>query len=321
MNKTPYKKDIRSGNETVHLEPSDGFVATPYIQDLAERALVFLHAGYSVHFAGPAGTGKTTLAFHVASQLNQPITLIHGDDEYKTSDLIGKSSGYRKHKLVDNYIHSVVKTEERMNVLWEDKRLTTACQNGHILIYDEFTRSKPETNNAFLSVLEEKILNIQYSTGVNKGYLHVHPDFRVIFTSNPEEYAGTHKTQDALMDRLITISIDHIDRETEIAITMSKSSLEYEDARVIVDIIRELRSKNPNHCRPSIRASIAIGKILAKRGGRADLENPYFRQICHDVLNFKEANVMQAGQLVSRPQRVDEAIEKVLESVSKCVRI
>jgi hypothetical protein len=30
------------------------------------------------------------------------------------------------------------------------------------------------------------------------GYLEVHPSFRAIFTSNPQEYAGVHRSQDAL---------------------------------------------------------------------------------------------------------------------------
>jgi len=57
------------------------------------------------------------------------------------------------------------------------------------------------------------------------GYLEVHPDFRAIFTSNPEEYAGVHKTQDALMDRLITLNLGNFDRETEIQIAMAKSGV------------------------------------------------------------------------------------------------
>ena len=39
--------------------------------------------------SGPAGTGKTTLALHVAAKLGQPVTLIHGDDEFGSSDLVG----------------------------------------------------------------------------------------------------------------------------------------------------------------------------------------------------------------------------------------
>ena len=149
-----------TSGDSVQPEASDEFVTSPYVDDLSQRALAYLRVGYPVHFAGPAGTGKTTLAFHVAAQLGRPVVLIHGDDEFAGSDLVGRDSGYRRSRVVDNYIHSVLRTEESMNTIWEDNRLTTACSQGYTLIYDEFTRSRPEANNSLLSVLEEKILNL-----------------------------------------------------------------------------------------------------------------------------------------------------------------
>ena len=295
-------------------EPSDEFVVTPYVQRVTERALTYLRVGYPVHFAGPAGTGKTTLAFHVAAQLGRPVILIHGDDEFGSSDLIGRDAGYRRSKLVDNYIHSVLKTEEEMKSLWVDNRLTTACSDGYTLIYDEFTRSRPEANNVLLSILEEKILSLPSlrwtDQGYGKGYLEVHPDFRAIFTSNPEEYAGTHKTQNALRDRLITISLGHHDYDTEVRITMAKSGLPRSDAQTIVRIVRELRQVGVNNHCPTIRACIAVARVLAHRKGRACWDDPSFQWICRDVLNVETAKVTHDGQSLM-PLKVDEVIRKV----------
>jgi len=301
---------IPVGSDNVLPEASEAFVATREVQDLADRALRYLHAGYPVHFSGPAGSGKTTLAFHVASKLGRPVTLIHGDDEFGTSDLLGSDHGYRKAKLVDNYIHSVLKTEEEMKTLWMDNRLTTACRNGDTLIYDEFTRSRPEANNALLSVLGEGILNLPKLRRNGEGYLEVHPGFHAIFTSNPEEYAGVHKTQDALMDRLITISTGHYDRATEIAITVARSVIPEATAELIVDIVRELRSTGVNNHRPTIRACIAIARILAHKQARARLNDPLFRWVCQDVLNTDTAKVTRGGESLM-PHKVDEAIRKV----------
>jgi gas vesicle protein GvpN len=301
---------VQNEGDNILTEPSEKFVCTAYIQDLTDRALSYVQAGYPVHFAGPTGTGKTTFAFHIATQLGRPVILIHGDDEFEGSDLVGRNAGYRKQKLIDNFIHSVLKTEEQMTALWMDNRLTTACQNGYTLIYDEFTRSRPEANNALLSVLEEKILNLPRLGGSGKSYLQVHPDFRAIFTSNPEEYAGTHKTQDALMDRLITINLGHFDRETEIRITAVKSKLPRPDAEVVVDIVRELRGIGVNNHRPTIRACIAISRILAHRGARVRLDDPVFHRVCRDVLNTHTMKITHGGQSVM-PQKVDEVIEKV----------
>jgi len=307
---------VQPQGDDVLPEASEGFVATPHIQALAERALAYLEVGYAVHFAGAAGTGKTTLAFHVAAQLGRPVTLIHGDDEFGSSDLVGKDSGYRKSKMIDNYIHSVLKTEENMNTLWVDNRLTTACANGNTLIYDEFNRSRPEANNALLSVLEERILNLPALRPSGAGYLEVHPDFRAIFTSNPEEYAGVHKTQDALMDRLITLNLGNFDRETEIRIGMAKSGSLRGDVEVIVDIVRELRGTGVNNHRPTIRATIAIARILAHRQARARLDDPVFQWVCHDVLTTETAKVTRDGQSLM-PDKIEESMARICGAVVK----
>ena len=301
---------VQTDGDNILPEPGDGFVLTPYVREITERALAYLKAGYPIHFAGPAGTGKTTLAFHVAAQLGRPVTLMHGDDEFGSSDLIGRDAGYRKSKLIDNFIHSVLKTSEEMQSLWVDNRLTTACQNGDTLIYDEFNRSRAEANNALLSILSEKILNLPKLRATGDGYLEVHPDFRAIFTSNPEEYAGTHKTQDALMDRLITIPLGHYDRDTEVRITMAKSGLSISDAETIVDIVRELRSVGVNNHRPTIRACITIARILAHKNGSARWTDPVFQWVCRDVLKTDTAKVTHGGESVM-PQKVEEVMQKV----------
>ena len=296
--------------DSIQPEAGESFVSSPYVEQVTQRALAYLVAGYPVHFSGQTGTGKTTLAFHVAAGLGRPVTLIHGDDEFGSSDLVGRDAGYRKHKLIDNYIHSVLKTEEEMNSIWVDNRLTTACQNGDTLIYDEFNRSRPEANNALLSVLSEGIMNLPKLRRSGEGYMAVHPEFRAIFTSNPEEYAGVHKTQDALMDRLITIHLEHYDRETEILIIMKKSGLPSEDAGQIVDIVRELRTFGVNNHRPTIRAGIAISRILSSQKCRARWDDEFFQFVCRDVLATDTAKVTRGGQQVMM-QKVEEVISKV----------
>ena len=297
--------------DTVLPEPSNGFVTTPFVEQLTRRALTYLQAGYPIHFAGAAGTGKTTVAFHVAAQLGRPVSLIHGDDDFGSSDLVGQDSGYRRHKVVDNYIHSVVKTEEELKSLWLENRLTSACQNGDTLIYDEFNRSRPEANNPFLSIFSERILNLPKLRRSNGGYLKVHPQFRAIFTSNPEEYAGVHKTQDALMDRLITIPLEHYDRDTEIQITMARSGITRADAEIIVDLVRRLRRVGVNNSRPTIRACIAIARVLALRGAHAQAEDPTFHWTCRDVLSSETAKVTRDGCSLMA-QKVEEALLKGL---------
>ncbi|MFM7426692.1 MAG: AAA family ATPase, partial [Elainella sp.] len=153
------------------------FVSTPAIERIVTRAYRYLQSGFSVHLRGPAGTGKTTLAMHLADLLARPMMLLYGDDDYKTSDLIGNQTGYTRKKVVDNYIHSVVKVEDELRHNWIDSRLTLACREGFTLIYDEFNRSRPEVNNVLLSVLEEKLLVLPPNSNRNE-YIRVNPQFR-----------------------------------------------------------------------------------------------------------------------------------------------
>lgn len=265
------------------LDPEENFVETSQVRDLTERALSYLQAGYPVHFSGLAGTGKTTLAMHVARKLGQPTMLIFGDDEFGSSDLIGGEHGYRSRRVIDRFISRVLKTEEDVSTRWVDNRLTQACREGFTLIYDEFNRSRPEANNVLLSILEERLLALPMISGEGD-CLEVHSSFRAIFTSNPEEYAGVHKTQDALRDRMVTMNLDHFDEETEMAITEARSGIARQEAERIVRLVRALRDLGDRCYNPTVRACVMIGKVLKIRRAHAAAHDPIFRQICLDVL-------------------------------------
>ena len=271
--------------------PLSNFVETDEVKNIIERALAYIKAGFPVHLRGVSGTGKTTLAMHVASKVGRPVVMIHGDEEFSSSDLIGGEYGYRIRKVVDNFIHSVLKTEEDMQRRWVDNRLTVACKYGFTLIYDEFTRSRPEANNTLLSVLQEKMLDLPAARGEGESYLRVDPNFNAIFTSNPEEYAGVYRSQDALRDRMITIDLDHFDRETEIAITEAKSGLSPEDSAKIIDVVRGLRESGKCEYSPTIRGPIMIGKTLKVRGGVVSKDNPIFRETVLEILISETSRV------------------------------
>jgi len=294
-----------SSNQTVlRLEPRDDFVMTPAIEGICRRAMAYLDAGYACHFSGPAGTGKTTLALHVASLRGRPVMLLFGNEEFGTSDLVGAEKGMLSTKIVDNFIHSVVKTEESHRSQWVDSRLTTACKHGYTLVYDEFSRSRAEANNALLTILEEGILALPESS-CGDAYMRVHPDFRAIFTSNPEEYAGVHKTQNALLDRMITLELGHYDRETEIAISAARTGLDTRSAEIIVDLVREFRKLGISNYRPTIRACIMVGRVVQLRGGEIRADNPVFVETCLDVLGAEVLKVRRDGQSVATEEVVE----------------
>jgi len=288
--------------------PLPNFVETPFIADIVDRALTYIAAGFPIHFRGASGTGKTTLAMHVASKLGQPVVMIHGDEEFSTSDLVGAENGYRTRKVIDNFIHSVLKTEEDMTRRWMDNRLTVACRYGFTLIYDEFTRSRPEANNVLLSVLQERMLDLPAARD-GEDYLRVHPEFTAIFTSNPEEYAGVYRSQDALRDRMITMDLDHFDEETEIGIVQAKSGLERADAQKIVRIVRALREAGVCEFAPTVRGCIMTARAASVRNLRVAADDRLFRQTCLDILVSESSRVGSKTQAA----RVKEVLSQLIE--------
>ncbi len=267
----------------INLRPRPDFVNTKFVDNLTDRALAYIRAGYAVHLRGPAGTGKTTMALHIASLIGRPVVLLFGDDEFGSSDLVGSQSGYSYKRIIDNYIHSVRRTEEDMQQQWIDNRLTVACEEGFTLVYDEFTRSRPEANNVLLSILEEKLMAMP-AARKGSGYIRVHPKFSAIFTSNPEEYAGVHKTQDALLDRMIAIEVERLDADTEISITEARAGITLEEATRIVNVVRDFRELSRATITPTVRSCCMIGKVVAVQAAQVWAADESFRQTCRDVL-------------------------------------
>ncbi|MBI6546686.1 MAG: gas vesicle protein GvpN [Cyanobacteria bacterium NC_groundwater_1444_Ag_S-0.65um_54_12] len=289
------------------VEPPEYFVETAAICSLVQRAELYLAANFPVYFRGVSGSGKTTLALHVARRLGKPVIILHGDEECSTSQLVGMQQGYRFRRVQDNFIRAVRRYEEEYSNRWVDDRLTIACREGYTLLYDEFNRSRPEANNTLLSILQEGILSMPAGRSDGERYLRVHPDFRAIFTGNPEEYAGVHPTQDALRERMITLDVDNFDYETEIAITRAHSpGLSVGSCERIVDIVRAMRQEGSFPVTPTIRSCVKLGRALAQLGiSRLIFESPV-SDIFADVLVSGCSRIGDRRELEVLRERLDE---------------
>lgn len=261
-------------------------LATEGLAGFERRALGYLRAGYPLHLRGPAGSGKTTLALRIAEALKRPIVLLVGDASFDTRRLVGGEEVTRTKRVVDRYISSVMKVESQTNAVWLDRALTVACTEGGTLVYDEFNRAPASANNVLLTVLEERLL-VLAKTGRGESYVPVHPEFRAIFTSNPSDHVGTNLAQDALTDRMITLDLDGFDRETEVAIMVARTGLKPVEAGRIVDIVRDFRASREYAQRPTLRASLMIGRIAAAQKMRVSADDPRFVQLALDVLGSK----------------------------------
>ncbi len=277
----------RTSVEGTYLVPEiDHFVDTPDVKRIRERIKLWINIGYPVHLIGPTGCGKTSLAMHTARELGRPTVWINGDESITTSDLVGGYSQVEQVSLRDKYIHNVFKSTDIMRAEWIDNPLAIACKYGYTLIYNEFSRTKPAANNVLLSVFEEGILELPTKFGEDR-YIKVHPDFNAILTSNSIEYAGVHRPQDALLDRMVSIYMEYYSFDTEVEIVSAHTGLPESDARKIVSVVRLLRENLPDAQKPGTRACIMIGK-----GMKAQKSDVNFEQICVDVLATKTSSPM-----------------------------
>ncbi|WP_163529022.1 gas vesicle protein GvpN [Halobacillus ihumii] len=280
-------------------------------KDLLSRSLRYLKAGYPIHFTGPAGAGKTSLALALAKKRKRPVMLMHGNHELNNQDLIGDFTGYTSQKVVDQYVRSVYKKDEQVTESWRDGRLLEAAKNGYTLVYDEFTRSRPTTNNIFLSILEEGVIPL-YGSKLTEPFVRVHPDFSVIFTSNPAEYAGVYETQDALLDRLITISVNDQDPAREADIVSGKIGIEKREAKAITTLVSSLRQQctKADSNGPSLRSSLMIARLASREDIPIDGENEEFQQLCMDLLSHTVSRCLETD----RP--LEEAEKLILDQCS-----
>jgi len=276
--------------ETEFLVPTiEKFVETEQVRKLKDRVKLWINAGYPPHIVGPTGCGKTTLAMQVAKELGRPTVWINGDEQMTTTDLIGGYSEMEAESVRDRFIHNVMLAKDRTKYTWVDNPLTLACKYGYTLVYNEFSRAKPGANNVILSVLEEKILELPTMFGEER-YIKVHPDFNIIFTSNSIEYAGVHRPQDALLDRMVDICMDYYDFDTEIKIVQAHTGMPPQEAEKVVKVVRILREKLAEPHKPGTRAEIMVCQGLRAMDGysKKDLEQIYMDVLATKIGSPKE---------------------------------
>ena len=285
------------------------YVETEGVKKVKEKVKLWLNAGYPVHIIGPTGCGKSTLARRVAEELGKPTVWVNGDETMTTADLVGGYSKVETESLRDRFIHTVLKARDVMRAGWVDNPLTIACKYGTIFVYNDFSRAKPDANNVLLSVFQEGILELPTRFGEER-YINVHPEFRAILTSNSVDYAGVHRPQDALLDRMVGVYMDFYDFDTEVKIVQEHSRVSEEEARQIVGTIRKLREKLPEVEKPGTRACIMIAQGLVTSGGRCE---DLLKGFCVDILATK---VKGPVDLAKKQQLVKEAVSMLSEGGS-----
>lgn len=289
---SPLNSDAPPYNPWAGLRQKNQFFENEEISALVQRGLFYARAGVPIHFQGTAGRGKTAVALEIASRLGRPVSVMTGNDWLNIEDMVGKQVGQSTRSVVDKYIQRVRRSEATTRYDWENAMLAEAMLQGHTLVYDEFTRSSPKANGILLSVLEEGIL-VAADPLATAEYIHAHPDFRIILTSNPHDYAGVNASPDALLDRMVTFQMSRYATETESGIVAARTGTPPALAKRIVHLVNTL-ARDDTSC--SMRACILIAQIAAMRLRTSVLSDALLAQIAADVL-VGRGIVVTTGQI------------------------
>lgn len=269
-------------NPWIGLARGKSFLMTDETRGLADRALLYLQAGVPVHLRGMAGLGKTSLALTLAEALGRPISFMTGNEWLTGTDLVGREIGQSTVTVVDKYIQSVRRTETASRADWQDSVLATAMERGHTLVYDEFTRASPEANAALLSVLEEGVL-VSPDPASGRSLVRAHAAFRVILTSNPHDYVGVNSAPDALLDRVLTLTVAEPATPALAAIVAMRCGLDRKTADRIVGLVVRVRQEADSPGLASMRTCLLIGRIVAHETRRRALTPDRLSEIASDV--------------------------------------
>ena len=271
------------------------FFENAEISSTLKRAVFYARAGIPIHFQGTAGLGKTSLALAMAARLGRPVSFMAGNDWLEAEDMIGKQIGESTSSVVDKYIQRVRRSESHIRYDWAQSILATAMEQGHTLVYDEFTRSSAKANGILLSVLEEGVL-ISTNQVNTRSCLQAHADFRIILTSNPHDYSGVNTTPDALLDRMVTFNLNAYSVDTRIGIVAARTGLALPIAGRIVRLVDRLQDGMDGDHKCSMRAAILVARIAAMRLRSGTLSDTLLVQITADVLNGRGLT-LTAGQI------------------------
>ncbi|MDX8351428.1 AAA family ATPase [Cognatiyoonia sp. IB215182] len=292
-------------NPWLGLQKKHLFFENDDISALLQRALFYSRAGVPIHFQGTAGRGKTAVALEIATRMGKPVQVMTGNDWLDVEDLVGKQVGQTSNSVVDKYVQRVRRSEATIRYDWQNSILAEAMLQGHTLIYDEFTRASAQANGILLSVLEEGVL-VATDPVANGDHIQAHPDFRIILTSNPDDYSGVNKMPDALLDRMITFQMPRYSLETESGVVATRTGISSDLSTRIVRLVNQLTGPE-RVC--SMRASIMIAQIAALRLRSATLSDALLAQITADVLTGRgiAVNTGQIARFLDRSNEQEKA--------------
>jgi magnesium chelatase subunit I len=258
-----------------NLKPKDAFKDI-LGQDKAKKEIISaLMMGRHIILIGQPGIGKTTLAKNIAKLL--PEITVNDCPFHTTKDtscpeckgtktLSGEDRFIRIQGSPDLTVEDIIGDIDPIKALKYGPSSLESFTPGKIfkankgvLFFDELNRCPEKLQNALLQVLEEGRATIgSYNVDLET-------DFIFIGTMNPEDFAGTEKLSEVLLDRFDLVEVNHPEKteiETEIVTLKGEALTEVRFPQNLldttVDFVQKLRKSDNLERTPSVRATLGL---------------------------------------------------------------
>lgn len=196
---------------------------------------------------GPVGVGKTFLVQQILHELKRKFERVDGDTRYT------------EQKLTGWYDPPTVLKKGYTQAAFIEGPLVSAMTQGKILFINELNRMPEAVQNILLPAMDERRITLP-----KLGDIEAKPGFCVIATQNPKEFTATHALSEALLDRFEMIRLEYQTKEEELLILKQEvsSKIKNSDLEKMVELIRSTRNHPGIKRGASIRAAIAIAKLI-----------------------------------------------------------
>lgn len=204
-------------------------------------------AGLFVLIIGPKGTGKTTLVREFAAKKDKKLESVNFSLRTRESHLVG------------------AKTLESGAIGFEEGILVKSMKEGDILYLDEINAAEADVLLRLDEALDDRRqLVLKESSGE---LIQASKEWFVIATINPLTHVGTKELPPQILSRFpVRIRLEYPPEEIELQIVnkyiSGSQDKELLQAIKLANILRQAASVEELYYSPSLRETIAFGKML-----------------------------------------------------------